>query len=310
MWWSPVSRSQLVSVIPGITDEAIARAFDPYVIEEFDADNPRWVKAIRDVEAKLERSTPTWDHWLTADGRRTTAQVQHRYDEHWSRISLAGELAGNRIGWFEWRDRRMRARTVGLKRVYQLWLTRVLRWLKPESVLEVGFGWGMHLLALAAQFPDIRFQGVELTETGVRTARRLAADPDTPRLLEGFVVDPIRDVTATTRLDLRQGSAEALPLPDKSVDMVITVLALEQMERIRETALRELARVARRHVVMIEPFRDWNSDPPYREYIRQLDYWSAALDDLPAFGLVPVAADADIPQKLTSRAGIVVASIP
>jgi hypothetical protein len=137
----------------------------------------------------------------------------------------------------------------------------------------------------------------------------LAADAGTPRLLEDFLINPVRDPSAPTRLELQQGSAEMLPLPDKSVAMAITVLALEQMERIRDAALGELARVARRHVVMIEPFGDWNQEPRHREYIRRLDYWSGALDDLSAFGLVPVAASADIPQKLAFRVGIVVAAV-
>jgi ubiquinone/menaquinone biosynthesis C-methylase UbiE len=165
------------------------------------------------------------------------------------------------------------------------------------------------LLALSLRFPAIRFGGVELTEAGVRTARTLAADPATAGLLQAFVDDRISDAGGPARLELRQGSAEALPLPDKSADLVMTVLALEQMERIRPAALRELARVAKRHVVMIEPFHEWNAERPYREYIRRLDYWAGAVADLPAFGLVPIAGDADLPQKLTSRVGIVVAEV-
>jgi hypothetical protein len=60
---------------------------------------------------------------------------------------------------------------------------------------------------------------------------------------------------------------------------------------------------------MIEPFRDWNGDSPYRDYIRRLDYWSAGVEDLSGYGLEPIAAQVDIPQKLTSRAGLVVARV-
>jgi hypothetical protein len=89
----------------------------------------------------------------------------------------------------------------------------------------------------------------------------------------------------------------------------MTVLALEQMERIRPAALREIARVARRHVVMIEPFRDWNSDGHRPSYIKRHDYWSGAIDELSSYDLTPIAATADMPQKLTFRAGIVVAGV-
>src|SRR5512145_338487 len=90
--------TQLLSAIPGVTDEAVARAFDPYVVEEFESDSPRWLKAVEDVEAKLDRSTPSWDHWLAEDGTRTTVQVRDRYDEKWGRVRLDEELRGGRIG--------------------------------------------------------------------------------------------------------------------------------------------------------------------------------------------------------------------
>jgi hypothetical protein len=297
----------MLSVVPGVTRESIARIFDPYVVEEFDADSPQWMKAIGDIDKTLARRAP--NRWLTDDGVRTVENVQARYDEEWNRVELAGELLGTHASWFEWGERRLRARTVGYKRVVQLLLGSALEWLRPASVAEVGFGWGLNLLALSVQFPEIRFGGVELTHAGVRTALRLAGDAETPRLLEAFAVDRVCDSAALSRLDLRQGSADALPLADKSVDTIITVLALEQMERIREAALRELARVARHNVIMIEPFRDWNDDPRHRAYVRRLDYWAGGVEELREFGLVPLVADGDLPQKLTTRAGIVIARV-
>jgi hypothetical protein len=65
----------LLSAVPGVTDETVARTFEPYVIEDFDADSPQWLKAVHRVEEKLRRPTPPWERWLTGDGKRTTAQV-------------------------------------------------------------------------------------------------------------------------------------------------------------------------------------------------------------------------------------------
>ena len=62
-------------------------------------------------------------------------------------------------------------------------------------------------------------------------------------------------------VEFRQGNAAALPYPDRSFDVVYTILAVEQMESIREQAMREIVRVARSHVVMIEPLMDSNRDP-------------------------------------------------
>jgi len=179
----------------------------------------------------------------------------------------------------------------------------------PAGALEVGFGYGLNLLVLSMLFPSIAFSGVELTRSGVEAATALAAAASTAAVLAPFAAAPLRDPEAPRRLSLREGGADALPLPDKSVDMVITVLALEQMERVRHAALAELARVARKHVVMIEPFADWNREPHRRGYIGQHDYFAASVDDLHRFSLNPVVATADMPNKLQFRAGLVVASV-
>jgi hypothetical protein len=162
---------------------------------------------------------------------------------------------------------------------------------------------------LSMQFPEVRFSGVELTEAGVAAARTFADDPGIVHQLTSFSPAPLRDPAAPRRLDLRQGSADALPVPDKSVDMAITVLALEQMERIRATACIELARVARQHVVMIEPFLDWNMDGHRRDYIARHDYFTGRIQELRRYGLEPIVATADMPNKLSFRAGLVVATV-
>lgn len=221
---------------------------------------------------------------------------------------MAAELTSPKTAYFEWGPRYTLARAIGRKRVHQLCLVKTIEWLRPSSVLEVGFGYGLNLLTLSMLFPAVAFSGVELTRAGVEAATALAADPATADVLSPFAVAPLRDPDAPRRLTLREGTADALPLPDKCVDMVVTVLALEQMERVRDAVLAELARVARQHVVMIEPFADWNREPHRRGYIARHDYFAAGVEDLHRSGLHPVVATADMPNKLQFRAGLVVAA--
>jgi hypothetical protein len=157
------------------------------------------------------------------------------------------------------------------------------------------------------QFPSVSFSGVELTQAGIAAAAAYAADHGTAATLAPFAVAPLRDPEAPRRLSLSQGNADALALPDQSVDLVFTVLALEQMESVRAAALAELARVARRHVVMIEPFADWNTEPHRRGYIARHHYFASTIEGLRDAGLAPVLATVDMPNKLSFRAGLVVA---
>jgi len=89
---------------------------------------------------------------------------------------------------------------------------------------------------------------------------------------------------------------------------VFTVLALEQMEEIRNFALGELRRVAREFVLMIEPFREWNQSAIRRDYIIANDYFSGSVADLPSYGLQPMYAD-EIPAKLARGTGVVLARV-
>jgi SAM-dependent methyltransferase len=295
--------------LPNVTEADIAAVFEPYVVEHFAEDDPRWLDAVRKVEAKYLAPPKKDRRWTTADGQRAPELVQRGYEETWGRVSLREQLEESKVTPFEWRGAGSLARAIGRKRVHHLLLTRALDWLAPQSVAEVGFGYGLNLLLLSMMHPGIRFSGVELTAAGVAQARALGDDPDTAASLAAFAAGPLVDPAAATRLDLRQGSADALPLADKSVDVAITVLALEQMERIRERALMELARVARKAVIMLEPFADWNADGHRLAYIRRHDYFAARVDDLPRLGLTPLVATGDLPNKLSFRAGLVVAAV-
>ena len=295
--------------VPGLTADEVERVFAPFVVEELHAADSRWLDAVRRMERRYSTQPTTGHEWLSAEGYRTPGLVKHGYESVWGRVSLDAEIASPKTAYFEWGARCMLARAIGRKRVHQLCLGKTIEWLQPSSILEVGFGYGLNLLVLSMLFPSIAFSGVELTRSGVEAATALAADASTAAVLAPFAVAPLRDPEAPRRLSLREGGADALPLPDKSVDMVITVLALEQMERVRHAALAELARVARKHVVMIEPFADWNREPHRRGYIGQHDYFAACVDDLHRFSLSPVVATADMPNKLQFRAGLVVASV-
>jgi len=292
-----------------VSPDEVREAFAPFLVEDLASTDPRWADANAHLARKYAAPPKKERRWTTEDGTRTSDLVRAGYERTWSAVSLQQQLEDSKTVYFEWRGQGLLGRAIGRKRVHQLFLVRVLEWLRPASVLEVGSGYGLNLLLLSMQFPEVHFSGVELTDAGIAATRALAGDAATPARLAPFAILPLADPTAPGRLDLQQGSALALPLADDSVDMVVTVLALEQMEAIRETALRELARVARRHVVMIEPFADWNAEGHRLEYIRRHDYFAARVDELPRYGLRPVVATVDMPNKLTFRAGLVVAAV-
>jgi SAM-dependent methyltransferase len=206
-----------------------------------------------------------------------------------------------------WRGRGAEASALATKAVHHLLLVKALERLRPETVLEVGSGNGLQLFLLAGAFPRTRFSGLELSEAGVRAAERVQGLETLPDELRRFAAAPVRDPAAHRRVELHRGSAAELPFADASFDLVYTSLALEQMEAIRDRALGEIARVARAHVVMIEPFRDFNAEGIRHDYVRSRDIFSARVADVERFGLKPVFTFSDFPSKLSLGVGLVIA---
>lgn len=294
-----------------ISDKEIEEAVSPFVTAWLDGRSPRWRQEVRAM-AKRQKRARLRQLILKPLGkfRRSQHAVAVNYTTQWAKRPFDLQLSRHgAVVPCRWQDRGMYARAVSIKRVHLLYMMRVLEELKPARVLEVGCGNGLNLFVLAARFPGTRFVGLELTEGGTTAVANVKRQPQLPAPVVEFSPEPLSDLTPFRRIGVVRGSAEHLPFPDSSFDVVLTSLALEQMEEIRAGALAEIARVARRHTVMVEPFYDWNSAGHERDYIVANDYFAARIADLPGFGLEPIFATDNMPAKLTNRPGLVVCRV-
>ena len=286
-----------------LTSDQVDNLFAPYVIEHPQGTAATAWQTEVDRRAQKYRKKFWRQRFLSILPRfgRTTDKIEEEYNEVWDRTVLDSYKLPNAESsnqpW-EWRDQRYIAHRFGGARVRIAVLMRVIEQLKPARVLEVGCGNGVNLLYLAGRFPNVSFTGVELTPAGVRTAQQCQAQWEQfPEDLLEFSPLPQLDRTAFKRIDFKQGSAAELPFKPGSFDLVYTVLALEQMERIRRRALTEVARVSAKNVLMIEPFRDVNERGFRRHYVVTRNYFAARIRDLPKYGMEPVWSISDFPQK-------------
>jgi ubiquinone/menaquinone biosynthesis C-methylase UbiE len=108
----------------------------------------------------------------------------------------------------------------------------------PRRVLDVGCGTGYLLRTLASQYPGAeQLSGIDAAPNMVEAAGRLTEDE---------------------RLTFATGVAEHLPLPDVSIDLVVTSTSFDHWSD-QFAGLAECARVLRPggHLVLVDQFSRW-----------------------------------------------------
>lgn len=296
----------------GVAPTEIAALFAPFVTARPATNAAAWQRAVGRRRRKILKRLAAHPLSLRAESGRPAEEVEAEYARAWGesdhgRYDIAAAPPSD-TPWL-WGDQRLLASDIGATRWRQLLLVRAIERLKPRHVLEVGCGNGVNLILLAGRFPDIAFTGLELTAAGHRAACAFQeAHAELPAHLHAFAPLPLLDPTAFRRIRFVQANAAAMPFADGAFDLVLTVLALEQMERVRAAALRESARVAGRWTLMFEPFCEANSALWPRLNLRRRGYFQGRIADLPAFGLDPLWASQDFPQEYFLRAALVLSA--
>jgi len=302
--------SPLEEIPLGVSRLEVERLFAPFVTVDDESWQRRFDRRNRRVwQQYLRRRLFGW----RKQAQRLKSAVAREYGDEWLSIdhrSYSLDAAPGKRSLWQWGNRRYLASNRGGTRVRQLLLIRALDLLKPKTVLEVGCGNGINLLLLAGRFPETQFTGIDLTQEGPAAAQRIQQQNDLlPLHLQTFAPLSLQDPSAFKRVTFQTGDASALPFAPNSFDLVITVLSLEQMERIRAQALNEIARVSAGHAFMIEPFHEANATGIARRYVVARDYLRARIADLPRHGMTPLWATTDMPQEAFLKACAVLAKV-
>lgn len=294
-----------------LSDDEVRATLAPFVLELYPPGDARFRKRHAKLMAKwrlkrLKRAVLG----ALAGLKRTQAYVEQSYETTFAQRpwpeTLPPVTPETKPTLADWGDEALLVRRYGLGRAHLLLMARTIAALQPKNVLEVGCGTGINLFVLAAQLPDVQWTGIELTQTGVAQANQVIGAPELPKLLADYCPVPVADRAAHRRIVVQRGNAMKLDFPDKHFDMVITRQALEQMDMIREPVLKEIARVAKRHVVLTEPFADFNRDPLRSTYVAAKDYFSLPVAGLESFGITPLRATNAFPQNVCLGIGMVV----
>ena len=278
-----------------IDHDAIEEAYLPFLLDGR-AGEKAWKS---DYARRRRRALTRMIKRILGLKQRDRQAIQAEYSEAWGAGHGKYDVgAGPRkpAAW-KWNDKKLALDGLAAARLRAPLLAAVIDRLQPKKVLEVGCGNGINLLSLAGHFPAVDFTGIDLTPAGIEAARKVQSGDKLPDSLAGYIPLEMADPTAFKRIHFVQGSAADMPFADGEFDLVYTVLAVEQMERIRDAALAEIARVSRGHVLMLEPFRDVNRKGLRRLYALSRNYFRGSIQGLARFGLEPIWATDDFPQE-------------
>ena len=283
----------------GLSGDAVLDALRPFAVME-----PVEVRYAKEMTVRKKRllkriSRRTLSGW-THIGGRTLEKVRDEYDKAWSAGLARYDIAAGPQSFTPWtyRGRKILVDAAGSARFRSHLLGAVIEEFKPKTVLEAGCGDGINLALLAGAFPEVSFSGLELTETGHHTSLTLQREPALPTYLAAYAPLPQKDTQAFKRIAFVQGDATRMPFGANEFDLVFTVLAIEQMERVRHSALAEIARVTKSYLLNLEPFRDVNTSFWRRLNVASRDYFRGSVEEMRSYGLDPLWATDDFPQEV------------
>ena len=299
----------LERAVPGADCTEVESLFAPFVLREVEDGDAEWDEAVEDRWRRTNRLyfKRRFLGWLPRY-QRTEKMIRREYAKAWGRSdyrSFALDPTIKPVDPWVWNERRMFASARGIVRLRQYLLVKLVEALRPRRILEVGCGNGINLLLLAGRFPDVEMTGLELTEQGYRSAVEFQAEERLYDNLLSFAPTPIIDDTAFRRVTFHNGSAAAMPFEDNAFDLIYTVLSVEQMAAIRHQALGEIGRVCGGHAFCFEPFLDVNEDRLAYRYAYGRDYFMGRIEEMPNYGLEPLWATMDFPQKYANKAAAV-----
>lgn len=134
----------------------------------------------------------------------------------------------------------------------------LIRSFQPSTVLELGSGNGINIIAMAILNPEIKFVGLELTGGGCEASKQFIENPPIEALsyITELSETNIRKNLAIAGIQFIQGDMLNLPFEDNSFDCVFSCTAVEQLPRDYKKAFKEAHRVVSKFAFFYEGFKE------------------------------------------------------
>lgn len=159
--------------------------------------------------------------------------------------------------------------------------------LKPKNVLEVGCGIGLNIFYLAKIFKNIKFSGVDISDYAINK-NNLFVKKNKINNVKFYCIN-----------------AKDLSFKKNSFDLGYTVLALEQMNKIKIEVIRKIKNIVKKNIILVKPFADINKNLLNFIHTKNSDYFDLHYNELEKLGLSIQKRIDNFPQRLGLAAGFV-----
>ncbi|GEM_PF-1325668 len=166
-------------------------------------------------------------------------------------------------------------------------VSELLAGIHPESFAELGSGNGINILSLVVLCPWIhRWRGVEISATGVKTAKDFLQNPHYESLIfiTGQSKETIQERLKNADVDFIQADMTQIPVANGEFDCVFSQQAIERLPSNYMNAFREARRVAKKNAIFIESFIEVQRTFVQRLYLYASDYFRASFRDVEKVG--------------------------
>ena len=190
--------------------------------------------------------------------KRSQNFTKERYERIWNTNQIVQhfDIKSNNYSLYKYKEIFL-AHSCLTTKIQQMLIINQIEKLRPDSVLEIGCGPGITLKLLSDIFLEINFFGIDQSIEGIKYANDQKKNPLNPIFKEKLNFQ-FNNTINNPKLKFENQDAKSLKFTDKSFDLVFSNLALEQMDNIKYDVLSEIKRVAKKYIIMIEPFKDLN----------------------------------------------------
>ena len=164
-------------------------------------------------------------------------------------------------------------------KIQQFLILKKIKELNPKSVLEIGCGSGITLKLLSDLYSEINFYGIDQSVEGIKYAKKLKTQT-LKTIFKKKLNFQFKNTENNTNLELYTQDASSINFNDKNFDIVFSNLALEQMDNIKYEVLSEIKRVAKKYIILIEPFKNLNGFGLRYLHHKSKQYFSLNYKDL------------------------------